>query len=46
MLVLKDGAIVAELDGDDVNEERLMAALATERPAEAARDATQGVTHG
>jgi monosaccharide-transporting ATPase len=37
MLVLKDGAIVAELTGDDVTEDRLMDALAIE---------TQRVSHG
>ena len=44
MLVLKDGAVVAELEGDDVNEERLMAALATERPADGAQ--AQATAHG
>jgi monosaccharide-transporting ATPase len=33
MLVLKDGAVVAELSGADVDEEHLMAALATEAVA-------------
>jgi monosaccharide-transporting ATPase len=35
MLVLKDGAVVAELTGQDVNEERLMQALATGTDTEA-----------
>ena len=41
MIVLKDGAVVAELTGDDITEERLMAALSTETAAP-----LQEATHG
>jgi ribose transport system ATP-binding protein len=38
VVVLKDGAVVGELAGDDVTEEKLMHTIAGDTPAEPAKE--------